>query len=272
MTIHVSPEACPALVLNADFRPLSYYPLSLWSWQDAIKAVCLDRVNIVSHYDTVIHSPSFEMQLPSVEDVNAQRVAKFGDSITESLTSDNLGLFRKMIEDYEREHDVPLADIAAALAVQSLEGDSFLMDPEPPPPPRREREPRERPARRFDDGPPKRSRGPGEQELSTYRIAVGKRHRVVPGAIVGAIANEGGLRRSDFGHISIRPDHSLVELPADLPRETLEALRRTRISGVLIQLQPDQGPPSGRPGRGGRDDRAGGRFKRDRDGKRNPRG
>jgi 5-methylcytosine-specific restriction endonuclease McrA len=66
VTIHVSPEACPALVLNADFRPLSYYPLSLWSWQDAIKAVCLDRVNIVSNYDTVIHSPSFEMQLPSV--------------------------------------------------------------------------------------------------------------------------------------------------------------------------------------------------------------
>ena len=55
MTIHVhqtvSPEACPALVLNADYRPLSYYPLSLWSWQDAIKAVFLDRVNIVSFYD-----------------------------------------------------------------------------------------------------------------------------------------------------------------------------------------------------------------------------
>ena len=66
MTIHVSPEACPALVLNADFRPLSYYPLSLWSWQDAIKAVCLDRVNIVSNYDTIIRSPSFHMQLPSV--------------------------------------------------------------------------------------------------------------------------------------------------------------------------------------------------------------
>ncbi|MBX9758021.1 MAG: HNH endonuclease [Beijerinckiaceae bacterium] len=70
MTVHfqpnVSPEACPALVLNADFRPLSYYPLSLWSWQDAIKAVFLDRVNIVSHYDRVVRSPSFEMQLPSV--------------------------------------------------------------------------------------------------------------------------------------------------------------------------------------------------------------
>ena len=66
MTIHVSPDACPTLVLNADFRPLSYYPLSLWSWQDAIKAVCLDRVNIVSNYDRLIKSPSLEMPIPSV--------------------------------------------------------------------------------------------------------------------------------------------------------------------------------------------------------------
>ena len=70
MTVHfqptVSPEACPALVLNADFRPLSYYPLSLWGWQDAIKAVFLDRVNIVSNYDRYVRSPTFEMQLPSV--------------------------------------------------------------------------------------------------------------------------------------------------------------------------------------------------------------
>ena len=56
----------PALVLNADFRPLSYFPLSLWSWQDSIKAVFLERVNVVSEYDTVIHSPSFEIILPSV--------------------------------------------------------------------------------------------------------------------------------------------------------------------------------------------------------------
>ncbi len=66
MTIHVSLEAHPALVLNADYRPLSYYPLSLWSWQDAIKAVFLDRVNIVSEYDFAVHSPSFAMRLPSV--------------------------------------------------------------------------------------------------------------------------------------------------------------------------------------------------------------
>lgn len=60
------PDHCPALVLNADFRPLSYFPLSLWSWQDAVKAVFLDRVNIISEYDREVHSPSFKMRLPSV--------------------------------------------------------------------------------------------------------------------------------------------------------------------------------------------------------------
>jgi 5-methylcytosine-specific restriction endonuclease McrA len=59
-------DDCPALVLNADFRPLSYFPLSLWSWQDAVKSVFLDRVNIISEYDRVVRSPGFSMNLPSV--------------------------------------------------------------------------------------------------------------------------------------------------------------------------------------------------------------
>lgn len=62
-TVH---DMKPALVLNADFRPLSYYPLSLWSWQETVKAVFLDRVNIVSEYDAAVRSPTFEMRLPSV--------------------------------------------------------------------------------------------------------------------------------------------------------------------------------------------------------------
>ena len=66
MNAHVSQGGWPVLVLNADFRPLSYYPLSLWSWQDAVKAVFLDRVNIVANYDHAVHSPTFEMRLPSV--------------------------------------------------------------------------------------------------------------------------------------------------------------------------------------------------------------
>ena len=59
-------DACPALVLNADYRPLSYYPLSVWSWQDSVKAVFLDKVNILSEYDREISSPSTTIRLPSV--------------------------------------------------------------------------------------------------------------------------------------------------------------------------------------------------------------
>jgi 5-methylcytosine-specific restriction endonuclease McrA len=60
------PSGWPALVLNADFRPLSYYPLSLWSWQDVIKAVWQERVEVIQTYDKVVRSPSLEYRLPSV--------------------------------------------------------------------------------------------------------------------------------------------------------------------------------------------------------------
>jgi ATP-dependent RNA helicase DeaD len=180
-----------------------------------------------------------EAELPTVEDVNAQRVAKFSDSITDAIGGPGIELFRKLVEDYEREHDVPMADIAAALALQSRDGEAFLMAPEPPPERRRRDEHRDRPEK------PRQTRA-----FTTYRIAVGKRHKIGPGAIVGAIANEGGLHRSDFGHIAIGPDFSLVELPAKLPSATLKKLEHTRISGVLIDLRPDRSAGKGEKARG----------------------
>ncbi len=61
-----APNGYSALVLNADYRPLSYYPLSLWSWQDAIKAAYLNRVDVVYEYDRLIRSPSISIRAPSV--------------------------------------------------------------------------------------------------------------------------------------------------------------------------------------------------------------
>ncbi|WP_421844826.1 DEAD/DEAH box helicase [Mycobacterium sp.] len=179
-----------------------------------------------------------ETELPTVDDVNAQRVAKFSDSITDALGGRGIELFRRLVEDYQREHDVPMADIAAALALQSRDGEAFLLAPDPP------REPRKahgREERRERLEKPRRGKA-----FTTYRISVGKRHKIGPGAVVGAIANEGGLRRSDFGHITIGRDFSLVELPAKLSSATLKKLERTRISGVLINLRPDRPPDKGR--------------------------
>ena len=60
------PDSCPTLVLNADYTPLSYYPLSIWPWQTAVKAVFLDRVDIVAHYEREVRSPTQSIKLPSV--------------------------------------------------------------------------------------------------------------------------------------------------------------------------------------------------------------
>ena len=60
------PDSCPALVLNADYTPLSYFPLSLWPWQTAVKAMFLERVDVVAHYEREVHSPTMALKLPSV--------------------------------------------------------------------------------------------------------------------------------------------------------------------------------------------------------------
>ena len=191
--------------------------------------------HLLKSIEKVTRQPVTEVQLPSVEDVNAQRVEKFRDSITEALGGPGFDTFRRLVQAYEHDNDVPMADIAAALAVLSRDGADFLMTE--PPEPKRERKDREERAR---------APRPRRDDLMTYRLAVGKRHRVGPGSIVGALANEGGLHRSDFGHITIKSDHSLVELPARMPKETLKKLAKTRISGVLIDLKPDRARKSRR--------------------------
>ena len=212
---------------------------------DAVLFVTPRERHLLASIERATRQPITEMQLPSVDDVNAQRVAKFADSITANLASDQLPLFRRLIDDYVREHDVPEADVAAALAVLNQDG-PLLLKPEPPAPPRRER-----PDRPTDDRPVReRVERSGRKEptgpMATYRISVGRRHKIQPGAIVGAIANEGGLGRGDFGHIDIQADHSLVELPAHLSEETLGRLARTRISGKLIGLTKQDGPSPNR--------------------------
>jgi ATP-dependent RNA helicase DeaD len=218
---------------------------------DAISFVTPRERGLVSAIERATRQPLTQMQLPSVDEVNVTRLARFDDRITAALgESDRIEGFRDIVAHYVRNHDVPEVDVAAALAVVAQGESPLLLEPEPERPRREERVDRgdrgER-AGRFDredrgDRPDRRPR-PSGGRMATYRIAVGKRHRVEPRQIVGALANEGGLSRGDFGAIQIRPDFSLVELPADLPRETLDRLTDTRISGKLIELRLDTGGP-----------------------------
>jgi ATP-dependent RNA helicase DeaD len=205
--------------------------------------------HLLKAIEKATRQPVAEMVLPSVEDVNARRVAKFADSITARLGSSDIDFFRGLIEDYQREQNVPIADVAAALAVMAQADRALLLEDEPTPPPAATRPKRDAAPRQKRDGapdrPPRTRKPRSAVPMATYRIQVGRRHKVQPGAIVGAIANEGGLSRGDFGHIDIQVDHSLVELPADLSDEVFERLRRTRVSGQLIGLRLDEPPKSG---------------------------
>jgi ATP-dependent RNA helicase DeaD len=208
---------------------------------DAISFVTPRERYLLKLIEKATRQPLTQMQLPTAEDVNATRLSRFDDAITEALTQTRrIEAFRDIVAHYVREYDVPEADVAAALAVVAQGETPLLIDPAAEKPVREPREERDRPERSAS----RERRTPrSDVEMASYRINVGKRHKVEPRQIVGAIANEGGLRRADFGHIQIRPDFSLVELPADLPSEVWDALRNTRISGKLIELQRDTGGP-----------------------------
>jgi ATP-dependent RNA helicase DeaD len=194
------------------------------------------------------------MHLPTAETVNTLRLGKFAERITETLESEDVSMFRDLIASYEEEHKVPAAEIAAALAVMAQGGQPLLVKELPAAP---EFQKRERSKDGFGSRGPTRALTEGN---ATYRIAVGRRQRVMPGSIVGAIANEGGISSAQIGGIDIRSDHSLVELPADLSAEQLRALSRTRIGGELIHLELDNGrKPSG--DRGAYQGNRGGNFK-----------
>ena len=200
-----------------------------------------------------------QMELPTVDDINATRLSRFDTAITEALAdTERIDFFRDVVSHYVREFDVPEVDVAAALAAVGQGEEPLLLDaaaefkPEQFKGSKRDRDDRD------DRGERAPRRAGGDSHLATYRIAVGRRQKVTPRQIVGALANEGGLGRDDFGKIEIRGDHSLVDLPAQLSDATLGKLAKTRISGQLIELRPDTG---GRSGGRERDDRGKGGFK-----------
>ncbi|MCI2419223.1 DEAD/DEAH box helicase [Saccharopolyspora sp. K220] len=181
-----------------------------------------------------------QMELPSIEAVNDRRLAKFAQSITDTLAKGGLEVFQDLVAEYERTHDVPAVEIAAALASMAQGDRPLLLDPEPVEAPVPHRA-----GQSFE---------PGTSETETYRVEVGRRNRVTPRALVGALANEGGVPSKYIGHIDIRNEHTLIELPADLPDELLSKLRTTQVAGRGLRISRADGEfISRRPRRPGRD-------------------
>jgi ATP-dependent RNA helicase DeaD len=214
---------------------------------DAISFITPRERYLLKHIEKATRQQPAQMPLPTTEDVNTTRLNRFDDAITAALeATGRIEAFRDIIAHYVRHHDVPEADVAAALAVVAQGETPLLLDPQNDAlaaSVEAAGRPRERAGRDVrEPREPRRGRG----DYAPYRIEVGRRHRVEPRQIVGALANEGGLRRDDFGAITIKPDFSIVELPANLDPGVLQRLRGTRISGRLIEIAPDRGVPNRR--------------------------
>ena len=197
------------------------------------------------------------MDLPSTDLINNKRIEKFKQRITETLESVDLDLFSKMIEQYQQEQDVPTLKIAAALAQLSQGDDPFLLQNKPHRKAdkawsKEERSPRDRKGRSKDGAFSDRKKGaattgrrpsqdrkndgPPSEGMERYRIAVGHDHGVMPGNIVGAIANEADISGQHIGRIDIHDDYSLIDLPVGMPDETLNALKKVWVSGRKLGI------------------------------------
>ena len=172
------------------------------------------------------------LELPSTETVNNKRIANFKQRISDILAAGELEFMEGLLEQYQREHDVPPLEIAAALAKMMLGDRSLLLEPE-------RKKPRTEPAKAVSPGkekPVKRKKKKIPEGMERFRIEVGHDHGVKPGNIVGAIANEAGLDSKYIGHIDIHDQYSLVELPVGMPKEIFQDLKKTRICSRPLRI------------------------------------
>ncbi|WP_413456408.1 DEAD/DEAH box helicase [Glutamicibacter sp. FR1] len=207
---------------------------------DAILFMTPREKYLLRAIEKATRQPVTQMQLPSLDSVNDRRIQKFTDRIDKTISGQDLTTFREIVEKFAAEHeDLDHLEIAAALALMAQGGRPLLMTEPVISPAKKARMDRPERGERGERGP--RARKTAAEGNAMYRLAVGRRNRVQPGSIVGALANEGGFDSSEIGGIDIRSDHTLVELPAELSKDQWRALSKTRIGGEAIDLQLDNG-------------------------------
>ncbi len=229
---------------------------------EAILFIAPRERHLLRAIERATRQPIEPMSLPTVEDVNARRVARFRERIGAAIEAGAGTAYRPLIEAFVRELNVPEVEIAAALAAIVQGRGPLLLQPEAREraEPRRERaEPRREPAARAErpdrpvrgERPPQGERPPrkgvrqDDIEMETFRVEVGRAHGVRPANIVGAIASEAGLAGKHIGRVDIRGEHSFVDLPGGMPREILKALQKVIVVGQPLRISRMKGrrPP-----------------------------
>jgi ATP-dependent RNA helicase DeaD len=229
---------------------------------DAILFVAPREQRMLGAIEKATRQKIERLELPSTEMVNNKRIADFKQSISDTLAAGELDFMQSLLEQYQQEHDVPAIEIAAALAKISIGDRTLLVAPEKQKtarsaaeagrrgergePRRHESRQRKERSEQHQQEPRKREEHgrPGQRKpqarpargMERFRIEVGYQHDVKPGNIVGAIANEAGLDGQHIGHIEIHTEYSLVDLPAGMPKDVFQDLRKTRVCGRPLNI------------------------------------
>jgi ATP-dependent RNA helicase DeaD len=225
---------------------------------EAILFIAPRERNLLKAIERATRQPVAPLELPTIQAVNDVRIARFKDQISTTLAAGGLGEFQALIEEYEREKNVPAIEIAAALAKLARGDVPLLLDKNSSAPleersrDRRDRAGRNEPGNRsFEraDRPerldaterpvfPRKERVARTPEagMQTFRIEVGYIHGVKPGNIVGAIANEAGLNSRHIGRIEIYDDYSTLDLPDSLPDDLLGHLKTVWVAGRQLHI------------------------------------
>jgi ATP-dependent RNA helicase DeaD len=204
---------------------------------DAILFVSPREKRLLANIEQATRQKVEEMQLPSTEFINNTRITRFKQRITDTLAADELSFYNQLINQYQVEHDVPAIDIAAALA-KLLQGDTPLLLKDPGKKPRKDADDNSHSGRDKDrERGPAREKGRSSQvEMELFRIEVGHSDGIKPGNIVGAIANETGIDGDHIARIKIEEHYSTVELPAGMPKDLLQALKKVRVAGKSLNI------------------------------------
>lgn len=158
------------------------------------------------------------MPIPSLNDIKNTKIEKLFEAINNIITENGLDDMRRIIEDQSNSSDVTAIDIAAAFLKMNM-GDLDKPEKE------------ESITRTFE-------KTGAQAGMVRLFINIGKKQRVRPGDIVGAIAGESGIAGSLIGAIDMFDGYTFVEVPIENAQDVITAMKKAKIKGKPICVEP----------------------------------
>ena len=184
--------------------------------------------------ERITRQPIEPMLLPSAKIINEQRVINFKQRITDTLDNQELAIFEELILDYQKEHEIDAFKIASALALMAQGTEPLLLNE------------KEINQASFDEKNKNKIsvsvhadslKDNPAIKMRRYRVAVGRKDNIKPGNVLGAIANEAEISSEFIGAIQIFQDFTTVDLPDEMPKETLQILKNTRVFDKKLNIE-----------------------------------